>query len=451
MVFQQSSPLVKFEASPAESFLSAPGDNFTSLFADSTPSTLNPRDMMTPDSVADIDSRLSVIPESHDGEDDDSHSTSATAPSSSEKKPVKKRKSWGQVLPEPKTNLPPRKRAKTEDEKEQRRVERVLRNRRAAQSSRERKRLEVEALEKRNKELETLLINVQKTNLILVEELNRFRRSSGVVTRSSSPLDSLQDSITLSQQLFGSRDGQTMSNPEQSLMDQIMRSAANPTVNPASLSPSLPPISDKEFQTKEEDEEQADEDEEMEQTWHETKEAAAAKEKNSKQTRVSTDSTQRPAVSIGGDAAVPVFSDDAGANCLGLDPVPQDDAAFSIGHPFGLSAALDADRYLLESQLLASPNASTVDDDYLAGDSAACFTNPLPSDYDFDINDFLTDDANHAAYDIVAASNYAAADRELDLEIHDPENQIPSRHSIQQPQSGASSHGCDDGGIAVGV
>ncbi|PTB70267.1 hypothetical protein BBK36DRAFT_1136941 [Trichoderma citrinoviride] len=352
MAFQQSSPLVKFEASPAESFLSAPGDNFTSLFADSTPSTLNPREMMTPDSVADTEHRLSVIPESLNGEDDDSHSTSAT----SEKKPVKKRKSWGQVLPEPKTNLPPRKRAKTEDEKEQRRVERVLRNRRAAQSSRERKRLEVEALEKRNKELETLLINVQKTNLILVEELNRFRRSSGVVTRSSSPLDSLQDSITLSQQLFGSREGQNMSNPEQSLMDQIMRSAANPTVNPASLSPSLPPIPDKE-----EDEEHAEEDEEMEQTWQEADKPAAAKEKNSKQSRVSTDSTQRPA------------------------------------------------------EMLCDPQY----------------------------------DANHAAYDIVAASNYAAADHELDLEIHDPENQIPSRHSIQQPQSGASSHGCDDGGIAV--
>lgn len=27
---------------------------------------------------------------------------------SSDKKPTKKRKSWGQVLPEPKTNLPPR-------------------------------------------------------------------------------------------------------------------------------------------------------------------------------------------------------------------------------------------------------------------------------------------------------------------------------------------------------
>ncbi|EFR05503.1 transcriptional activator hacA [Nannizzia gypsea CBS 118893] len=68
-------------------------------------------------------------------------------PKPAEKKPVKKRKSWGQELPTPKTNLPPRKRAKTEDEKEQRRIERVLRNRAAAQISRERKRLEIEKLE----------------------------------------------------------------------------------------------------------------------------------------------------------------------------------------------------------------------------------------------------------------------------------------------------------------
>lgn len=72
---------------------------------------------------------------------------SATPEPTPEKKPVKKRKSWGQELPKPTTNLPPRKRAKTEAEKEQRRIERVLRNRAAAQSSRERKRKEVEALE----------------------------------------------------------------------------------------------------------------------------------------------------------------------------------------------------------------------------------------------------------------------------------------------------------------
>ncbi|KAJ5469408.1 Transcriptional activator hacA [Penicillium diatomitis] len=88
-----------------------------------------------------------------------------------EKKPVKKRKSWGQELPVPKTNLPPRftnpshrKRAKTEDEKEQRRIERVLRNRAAAQTSRERKRLEME-------KLETEKIRMEQQNEFLLQRL----------------------------------------------------------------------------------------------------------------------------------------------------------------------------------------------------------------------------------------------------------------------------------------
>ncbi|OJD39912.1 transcriptional activator hac1 [Diplodia corticola] len=71
---------------------------------------------------------------------------SAATSSTTHKSQPKKRKSWGQVLPEPKTNLPPRKRAKTADEKEQRRIERVKRNRLAAHNSRERKREEMERL-----------------------------------------------------------------------------------------------------------------------------------------------------------------------------------------------------------------------------------------------------------------------------------------------------------------
>lgn len=82
-------------------------------------------------------SRASLPPTSH---------PSMSTPPPENGKP-KKRKSWGQVLPEPKTNLPPRKRAKTEDEKEQRRIERVKRNRLAAHNSRERKRQEVELLQ----------------------------------------------------------------------------------------------------------------------------------------------------------------------------------------------------------------------------------------------------------------------------------------------------------------
>ncbi|EMG47836.1 hypothetical protein G210_1715 [Candida maltosa Xu316] len=46
-----------------------------------------------------------------------------------------------------KSTLPPRKRAKTQEEKEQRKIERILRNRRAAHASREKKRKHVEYLE----------------------------------------------------------------------------------------------------------------------------------------------------------------------------------------------------------------------------------------------------------------------------------------------------------------
>ncbi|KAJ5295096.1 Snf7 [Penicillium antarcticum] len=84
-----------------------------------------------------------------------------------EKKPAKKRKSWGQELPTPKTNLPPRKRAKTDDEKEQRRIERVLRNRAAAQTSRERKRLEME-------KLETEKIRMEQQNQFLIQRLSQM-------------------------------------------------------------------------------------------------------------------------------------------------------------------------------------------------------------------------------------------------------------------------------------
>ncbi|CCX32740.1 Similar to Transcriptional activator hacA; acc. no. Q1XGE2 [Pyronema omphalodes CBS 100304] len=69
------------------------------------------------------------------------------------KPPVKKRKSWGQQLPTPTTNLPPRKRAKTAEEKEQRRVERVLRNRAAAQKSREVKKQQMETIESERDQL----------------------------------------------------------------------------------------------------------------------------------------------------------------------------------------------------------------------------------------------------------------------------------------------------------
>jgi transcriptional activator HAC1 len=70
--------------------------------------TVNPLDMMSPESMSDenqpdlsmlaalTQNALAQSPGSVDGTPEP------------EKKQVKKRKSWGQVLPEPKTNLPPR-------------------------------------------------------------------------------------------------------------------------------------------------------------------------------------------------------------------------------------------------------------------------------------------------------------------------------------------------------
>jgi transcriptional activator HAC1 len=89
---------------------------------------------------------------------------------------VKKRKSWGQVLPEPKTTLPPRKRAKTEDEKEQRRIERVKRNRLAAHNSRERKRQEYEVLQTEKDELEANMQSYKQRMTQMEAELNFYRR-----------------------------------------------------------------------------------------------------------------------------------------------------------------------------------------------------------------------------------------------------------------------------------
>ncbi|KAI8217370.1 Transcriptional activator hac1 [Colletotrichum sp. SAR 10_86] len=377
--------MIKFEDSPAESFVSTPGELYPSLFGDAAPlaaddTTVNPSDMLTPPPFT----------------EDNPVSTPDTDSPSTEKKPVKKRKSWGQVLPEPKTNLPPRKRAKTEDEKEQRRVERVLRNRRAAQSSRERKRLEVEALERRNKELEAALSNVTKANQLLVEELNKFRRDSGMLTRSSSPLDPLRsNTVTLSPELFGSHDGHRPSIDEtKNLVDDLMTtSRSNPTVNPASLSPELSPIA--------EDDEADAEDNEVAET----------------NVKSSSDLTQ-----------------------------PSDAVNHIIGDSFSLSAALDTDRYVLESGLLSSPNSLDYEHDYLAGDSTAFLQDP------FDISEFLNDEVNGSVSDTNAVIGTAvAADPDYGRDSTNSETQVSSENPNLQPHSGASTYGCDDGGIAVGI
>jgi transcriptional activator HAC1 len=93
---------IKFEQSPvdslADSFVSTPGSSYPPLFSPSD--SMDPLEALTPpfddDSIFGQSRSGSVVQESVSG---------TPVP---EKKPVKKRKSWGQQLPEPKTNLPPR-------------------------------------------------------------------------------------------------------------------------------------------------------------------------------------------------------------------------------------------------------------------------------------------------------------------------------------------------------
>ncbi|TGJ76022.1 hypothetical protein E0Z10_g10929 [Xylaria hypoxylon] len=404
-------PQVKFEASPAESFLSTPGgEMYPSLFATpATPdTTMDPADsVMTPDSYAGDDNMG----------DDDPSTPGPNSAADGEKKPAKKRKSWGQVLPEPKTNLPPRKRAKTEDEKEQRRVERVLRNRRAAQSSRERKRQEVEALELRNAALESALLNQQKQNLALMEELSKLRRTAGVVSRSPSPLDVFQPSpLTLSQPLFQqSANGTARSHPGM-MEDFILMpeqdgvdGTVDGTVDPASISPELNPIADSDMKTA-------------------STPIAADTEPMvpSAAAHTSSDVTQHPAATI-------------------LAPPPASHLTDGLfGADFSLLQTSDIDHWGPPGQLSPSTDPINFEYNHLASDA----TPELP---DFDITQFLSDDVSGAASGATAVHDSVAQDPDSTFSFFDFENQVSSETFNQQPHIGASTHGCDDGVLAVGV
>jgi transcriptional activator HAC1 len=148
----------------------------------------------------------------------------------------------------------------------------------------------------------------------------------------------------------------------------------------------------------------------------------------------------RPAVSsVGGDGSVVPSLANLDAASLGLAAATSDDVAFSLDNSLGLSETYDADRFILESGLLSSPDSSALDDDNLAGHSGL-------HQSDFDLFDFIVDNA-----DFVAASDNAAADHEFTFSGPSFETQISPENPIQQPQLGASSIGCDADGIAVGL
>ncbi|KAK2812878.1 hypothetical protein FQN49_008339 [Arthroderma sp. PD_2] len=184
-------------------------------------------------------------------------------PKPAEKKPVKKRKSWGQELPTPKTNLPPRKRAKTEDEKEQRRIERVLRNRAAAQISRERKRLEIEKLEgeklkieQQNEFLLRRLSQMEEENSRLSQQVaklaseiqtSKSRPGSPAATTASTHTAITSTSPTLAPVLFKQENDLISGDKMDSIPDHLNPSTSAATTTTQTFSPSLLALSPADF------------------------------------------------------------------------------------------------------------------------------------------------------------------------------------------------------------
>lgn len=106
--------------------------------------------------------------ERHDSEEQDLESVdynTSTPPSQADSEqpaPQKrKRKAWGQPIPEFEKIIGPRKRAKTEAEKTQRAHERTLRNRRAAAQSRDKKQAQFAMMEIENQQLREQLAQYQ--------------------------------------------------------------------------------------------------------------------------------------------------------------------------------------------------------------------------------------------------------------------------------------------------
>jgi transcriptional activator HAC1 len=101
-----------------------------------------------------------------DGQDLDSIDLEGSSPQSQaasddDSPPKRKRKAWGQPIPDFEKLIGPRKRAKTEAEKTQRAHERTLRNRRAAAQSRDKKQAQFAAMEIENQNLRDQLAQYQ--------------------------------------------------------------------------------------------------------------------------------------------------------------------------------------------------------------------------------------------------------------------------------------------------
>lgn len=108
-----------------------------------------------------------------------------------------------------KTTLPPRKRAKTKEEKEQRRIERILRNRKAAHHSREKKRMHLQLLEQKCDVMERLLASIGNLDEVVSDEGRLLLQEYRSMAHSDGEKDEVEPSATASSCGSGSENDQS--------------------------------------------------------------------------------------------------------------------------------------------------------------------------------------------------------------------------------------------------
>lgn len=138
-------------------------------------------------------------------------------------------------------------------------------------------------------------------------------------------------------------------------------------------------------------------------------------------------------------------SDAAGAFSLSAAPSAADSM---FGDALGKPASFNFDSWGTENQLSPSADPLNFEYDNLDGNSSPEF-----QDFDFDRFISTTDDFGNGASNGPTAGHDSIVQDHPDFtsSLFDLENQVPSEAFNQQPHTGASFTGCDDGVLAVGV
>lgn len=133
-----------------------------------------------------------------------------------------------------------------------------------------------------------------------------------------------------------------------------------------------------------------------------------------------------------------------GSQHTDLAPLPPANVADGLfGADFSLLPASDIDNWGPQGQLSPSTDPISFEYNHLASDA----TPELP---EFDINQFLSDDVSGAS-GASAVHDSVIPGPDSTFSFFDFENQVSPETFNQQPHTGASTHGCDDGVLAVGV